>query len=231
MLKLIEGSYASFFPREITQCFATERELFQDDWGGRSRSRTGMNGIRSTTQIRCISCPSTPIRNSIVDLCDCCRRQAQTCCAMCFRSCSATASSLKARRFGSFADLRRCRQRPAPARQERPQPRARRFARGHRRSRHHRGVDPDCRRVRRAVLPDHQGRGLRAADHRRAAPDGRTMSYAGLFDTGEGPLQAVRKPLGIKGSVLAPDAQELAFGPTGPLRDEPPKRTISTRTI
>jgi acyl homoserine lactone synthase len=44
---------------------------------------------------------------------------------------------------------------------------------------------------------------------------GGTMSYAGLFDTGEGPLQAVRKPLGIKGSVLAPDAQELAFGPTG----------------
>ena len=46
---------------------------------------------------------------------------------------------------------------------------------------------------------------------------GGTMSYAGLFDTGEGPLQAVRKPLGIKGSVLAPDAQELAFGPTGAL--------------
>ena len=44
---------------------------------------------------------------------------------------------------------------------------------------------------------------------------GCTMSYAGLFDTGEGPLQAVREPLGIKGSVLAPDAQELAFGPTG----------------
>ena len=43
------------------------------------------------------------------------------------------------------------------------------------------------------------------------------MSYAGLFDTGEGPLQAVREPLGIKGSVLAPDAQELAFGPTGAL--------------
>ncbi len=43
------------------------------------------------------------------------------------------------------------------------------------------------------------------------------MSYAGLFDTGEDPLQAVREPLGIKGSVLAPDAQELAFGPTGVL--------------
>jgi N-acyl-L-homoserine lactone synthetase len=46
---------------------------------------------------------------------------------------------------------------------------------------------------------------------------GSAMSYAGLFDTGEGPLQAVRAPLGIKGSVLAPDALELAFGPTGAL--------------
>jgi N-acyl-L-homoserine lactone synthetase len=44
-----------------------------------------------------------------------------------------------------------------------------------------------------------------------------TMSYAGLFDTGEGPLQAFRAALGIKGSVLAPDAQELAFGPAGAL--------------
>ncbi len=46
---------------------------------------------------------------------------------------------------------------------------------------------------------------------------GATMSYAGLFDTGEGPLQAVREPLGIEGSVLAPDAQELAFGLSGAL--------------
>jgi len=46
---------------------------------------------------------------------------------------------------------------------------------------------------------------------------GRTLSYAGLFDTGEGPLQAVREPAGIKGSVLAPDARELAFGPAGAL--------------
>jgi N-acyl-L-homoserine lactone synthetase len=46
---------------------------------------------------------------------------------------------------------------------------------------------------------------------------GGTMSYAGLFDTGDGPLQAVRAPLGIEGSVLAPDAQELAFGPTDAL--------------
>jgi N-acyl-L-homoserine lactone synthetase len=48
-------------------------------------------------------------------------------------------------------------------------------------------------------------------------PIGGTMSFAGLFDTGEGPLQAFREPLGIEGSVLAPDAQELAFGPAGPL--------------
>jgi N-acyl-L-homoserine lactone synthetase len=46
---------------------------------------------------------------------------------------------------------------------------------------------------------------------------GSAMSYAGLFDTGEGPLQAVRAPLGIEGSVFAPDALELAFGPTGAL--------------
>jgi N-acyl-L-homoserine lactone synthetase len=39
---------------------------------------------------------------------------------------------------------------------------------------------------------------------------GGTMSYAGLFDVGEGLLQALRKRLGIEGSVLAPDVQELA---------------------
>jgi N-acyl-L-homoserine lactone synthetase len=39
---------------------------------------------------------------------------------------------------------------------------------------------------------------------------GGTMSYAGLFDTGEGPLQAIRDALGIEGSVLTPEAIELA---------------------
>jgi hypothetical protein len=38
------------------------------------------------------------------------------------------------------------------------------------------------------------------------------MSYAGLFDIGgEGPLEAFRAALGFEGSVLAPDAKELAF--------------------
>ena len=40
---------------------------------------------------------------------------------------------------------------------------------------------------------------------------GGTMSYAGLFDVGEGHLQAIRNTLGIEDSVLAPDAKELAF--------------------
>ena len=31
---------------------------------------------------------------------------------------------------------------------------------------------------------------------------GRTLSFAGLFDTGEGPLQAIRDAVGIRGSVL-----------------------------
>jgi N-acyl-L-homoserine lactone synthetase len=39
---------------------------------------------------------------------------------------------------------------------------------------------------------------------------GGTMSYAGLFDTGEGPLQAIRDALGLEGSVLTPQANELA---------------------
>jgi N-acyl-L-homoserine lactone synthetase len=41
---------------------------------------------------------------------------------------------------------------------------------------------------------------------------GETMSYAGLFDIGgEGPLETFRASLGFEGSVLAPDAKELAF--------------------
>jgi N-acyl-L-homoserine lactone synthetase len=38
---------------------------------------------------------------------------------------------------------------------------------------------------------------------------GSTMSYAGLFDTGEGPLQSIRDALGIKGSVLEPNKPQL----------------------
>jgi hypothetical protein len=37
------------------------------------------------------------------------------------------------------------------------------------------------------------------------------MCYAGLFDTGEGPLKAFRAATGIDHSVLAPGAQEIAF--------------------
>ena len=40
---------------------------------------------------------------------------------------------------------------------------------------------------------------------------GEVMSYAGLFDVGEGPLKAFRIATGINRSVLAPGAQETAF--------------------
>ncbi len=40
---------------------------------------------------------------------------------------------------------------------------------------------------------------------------GGTMSYAGLFDVGEGPLRLFREALGIRGRFCAPDARELAF--------------------
>jgi N-acyl-L-homoserine lactone synthetase len=39
---------------------------------------------------------------------------------------------------------------------------------------------------------------------------GGVMCYAGLFDTGEGPLQAFRAVAGIH-SVLAPGAKEIAL--------------------
>jgi N-acyl-L-homoserine lactone synthetase len=42
---------------------------------------------------------------------------------------------------------------------------------------------------------------------------GDTMSYAGLFDTGEGPLQSIRDAVGIEGSVLAPEPKRLALQP------------------
>jgi acyl homoserine lactone synthase len=37
---------------------------------------------------------------------------------------------------------------------------------------------------------------------------GETMCYAGLFDTGPGPLRAFREALGVRKTVLAPDAIE-----------------------
>jgi acyl homoserine lactone synthase len=42
---------------------------------------------------------------------------------------------------------------------------------------------------------------------------GDTMSYAGLFDTGEGPLQSIRDALGIEHSVLAPQPKTLVPQP------------------
>ncbi len=45
---------------------------------------------------------------------------------------------------------------------------------------------------------------------------GDVVSYAGLFATGDGVmLEAVRKACGIEGSVLAPDAREIAFPTAG----------------
>ena len=40
---------------------------------------------------------------------------------------------------------------------------------------------------------------------------GGAMTYAGLFETGQGPLKAFRAAAGIENSVLAPGARELAF--------------------
>jgi acyl homoserine lactone synthase len=40
---------------------------------------------------------------------------------------------------------------------------------------------------------------------------GGVMSYAGLFDIGEGQLEDLRNVVGVESSVLAPDAKELAF--------------------
>ncbi len=36
-----------------------------------------------------------------------------------------------------------------------------------------------------------------------------TISYVGLFDTGNSPLEAIRRAVGIEGSVLEPEAREL----------------------
>jgi acyl homoserine lactone synthase len=43
---------------------------------------------------------------------------------------------------------------------------------------------------------------------------GETMCYAGLFDTGEGPLQSIRDAVGIRGSVLEPLRKMPAPRPT-----------------
>jgi len=39
---------------------------------------------------------------------------------------------------------------------------------------------------------------------------GETMSYVGVFDTGNSPLRAIRRAVGIDGSVFAPEREELA---------------------
>src|SRR6516225_1605680 len=42
---------------------------------------------------------------------------------------------------------------------------------------------------------------------------GDVMCYAGLFDTGEGPLQSIRDALGIRGSVLEQNRKNLVLQP------------------
>jgi len=39
---------------------------------------------------------------------------------------------------------------------------------------------------------------------------GDTMSYVGVFDTGNSPLRAIRRAVGIEGPVLVPETRELA---------------------
>ena len=60
---------------------------------------------------------------------------------------------------------------------------------------------------------------------------GDTMSYAGLFDTGEAFQRSVRAGLGIDGSVLSPGAAELMLGHVarcGAIRTGIPRRTEPT---
>ena len=58
MLKLIEGSIASFFPKEIDAMYRNRAEPFRAGSAGKSWSRTAMSETVSTTRIRCISYPS-----------------------------------------------------------------------------------------------------------------------------------------------------------------------------
>ena len=61
MLKLIEGSYASFFPKEMDAMFRNRAETFSERLGWEVVVKGAMNATLSTMQILSTSCPSTPI--------------------------------------------------------------------------------------------------------------------------------------------------------------------------
>ena len=67
MLKLIEGSYASFFPREVDAMFRNRAETFSERLGWEVVVKDGYEQDRSTMRTRCISYPSTPIRKNTGD--------------------------------------------------------------------------------------------------------------------------------------------------------------------
>jgi hypothetical protein len=61
MLKLIEESYASFFPKEMDAMFRNRAETFSERLGWEVMVKDGYDGTDSMTQTLSIWCPSTPI--------------------------------------------------------------------------------------------------------------------------------------------------------------------------
>ena len=61
MLKIIEGSYASFFPKEIDAMFRNRAETFSVGSAGRLWYKMATSETDSTTQTHSISYPWIPI--------------------------------------------------------------------------------------------------------------------------------------------------------------------------
>ena len=211
MLKLIEGSYASFFPKEIDAMFRNRAETFSDRLGWQVVVKDGYERdvFDDANPLYLVSVdPDTEEYWGSLKIAPDDRAEHVT------RRFSATARRglcRKRHHMGEFAHLRR----RLPGQPERSRS----------------GVNYVLSELilgigevavaagLTQVVSVFDARIFRVLKAAGCNPQiigtpqriGGVMSYAGLFDTGEGPLRAFRAATGIEHSVLAPDAKEIAF--------------------
>ena len=198
MLKLIEGSYASFFPKEIDAMFRNRAETFSERLGWEVVVKDGYerDAFDDANPLYLVSVdpdteeywgslrllPTTGpnmLRDVFPQLLDGDYIESAT-----IWECSRICATAVAR--------------PAGTKRRRRQPRPERAHFGHRRSCGRRRTDPNRGRLRRQDPSRPKAAGCNPEIIGTPQPIGEVMCYAGLFDTGEGPLKAFRAATGIE---------------------------------
>jgi hypothetical protein len=180
MLKLIEGSCASFFPKEIDAMFRNRAETFSDRLGWEVVVKDGYERdcFDDANPLYLVSVdPDTEQWWGSLRLLP-------------------TTGPNMLRDMGKFANLRHDCARSAGSKQERRQLRSERAHIGHRRSRRGGWADANRFRIRRQDFPRPESRRMRSPDHWQAATDRRGHELRRSFRHRPGAAEGVPRRVG-----------------------------------